>query len=281
MFLGTQSSSSFVDSQKPFQVTYGTGAVKGNIVTDNVVIAGLNLSGHTFGVATIETEDFSGNRTIFDGIMGLSHSTLSQQKTLTPVESLTKAGLIKNAVVSFKIPRLADQKNDGQATLGGVDPSKFDQNTLVTLNNVNKQGFWEGQLDAVSVDGNDLGLNGRTAILDTGTTLLLVSKGDAQAIHKGITGAKENADGTFTVPCTTNASLALTFGQQSFAIDSRDIAFSPIDQNNPTGDCQSGIIASNVNAANPNQWLAGDVFLKNAYFSTDVGKNTIQLAKLT
>lgn len=253
--------------------------MQGNIITDNLVVAGLNLPGHTFGVATKETNDFSDDSTLFDGIMGLAQSTLSQQKTLTPSESLAKAGQIKEAIVSFKISRLADQKNDGEVTFGGLDTSKFDQTTLVTLNNVNKEGFWEVALDAVSVDGNNLNLNGRTTILDTGTTLLVLPSGDAQVIHKSIPGAKETGNGTFTVPCTTNSSLALTFGQQDFSINPRDIAFLPVDPNNPTGDCVSGISAGQVGSAK--EWLAGDVFLKNAYFSTNVGKNTIQLAKLT
>ena len=158
--------------------------MQGNIITDNVAIAGLNLTGHTFGVATAETQDFSADTTLFDGIMGLAQSTLSEQKTLTPPESLAKGGQIQEAIVSFKISRLADQKNDGEVTFGGLDNSKFDQNTLVTLNNVNKKGFWEAGLDAVSVDGTDLGLKGRTAILDTGTTLLIVPTQDAQTIHK-------------------------------------------------------------------------------------------------
>ena len=279
MFLGAKSSSTFVDSQKPFQVTYGTGAVRGTIVTDDLAFAGLKLPNHTFGVATEETEDFSRDTTLFDGLMGLAQSKLSNQKTLTPPESLANAGQIKESIVSFKISRLADEKNDGQVTFGGLDTSKFDQNTLVTLNNVNDKGFWEVALDAVSIDGKDLSLNGRTSILDTGTTLMVIPNADAQAIHKGITGAKETGNGTFTVPCTTNSSLALTFGKQSFAIDPRDIAFLPVDQNDLTGDCVSGISGSQV--VGDNQWLVGDVFLKNAYFSTNVGKNTIQLAKLT
>ena len=32
-------------------------------------------------------------------------------------------------------------------------------------------------MDAVTVDGQDLGLQGRTAILDTGTTLILLASG--------------------------------------------------------------------------------------------------------
>ena len=117
MFLGPQSSSSFVDTQKPFQVTYGSGAVAGGIITDNIAVAGLQLPNHTFGVANRETVDFSSSQTAFDGIMGLAQSTLSEQKTLTPVESLAKAGLIQEAITSFKISRLADQKNDGEVTL--------------------------------------------------------------------------------------------------------------------------------------------------------------------
>jgi hypothetical protein len=278
VFLGSQSSSSFVDLKQPFNVTYGKGSVQGNIIKDNIVVAGLALPGHVFGVATKESEDFSGDTTKFDGLMGLAQSTLSEQRTLTPPESLAKAGLIQEAIVSFKISRLADQNNDGEVTFGGLDTSKFDQKTLVTLQNVNKNGFWEGGVDAVSVDGTDLGLKGRTAILDTGTTLMLVPENDALAIHKSIPGAKQTGKGTFTVPCTTNSSVALTFGQQSFNIDPRDITFLPLDANNLAGDCASGITSGDIGG--PNQWLVGDVFLKNAYFSTNVGKNSIQLAKL-
>ncbi|KAI9434216.1 acid protease [Lactarius indigo] len=276
-FLGPQSSTSFVDTQQPFQVTYGKGAVAGNIIKDNIAIAGLQLNAHTFGAALQETDDFT--TATFDGLMGLAKSTLSEQQTLTPVEALAKAGLIKDAITSYKISRLADQKDDGEITFGGLDPSKFDQATAVTLPNVNTQGFWESTIDAVTVDGNDLGLVGRTAILDTGTTLFIAPPADAQAIHKAIPGSKSDGNGGFVIPCTTNASLALTFGGQTFAIDSRDITFAPLDPNNPTGDCASGISSGQIGG--PEQLLVGDVFLKNAYFSTDVGKDTIQLAKLT
>ena len=105
--------------------------------------------------------------------MGLAQSGLSQQQKPTPVESLAAAGLISAAITSYKISRLADKLNDGQVTFGGLDPTRFSQATLVTLPNVNAQGFWEGAIDAIKVDGQDTGLQGRTAILDTGTTLII------------------------------------------------------------------------------------------------------------
>jgi len=277
-FLGTTSSSSFVDSGNPFSVSYGTGQVSGDIVTDDVSIAGLNLKGHTFGVATSESVDFSSDSTPFDGLMGLAKSTLSEQQTATPIESLASAGLVPDSIVSYKISRLADNLNDGEITFGSLDNTKFDSQTLVTVPNVNPDGFWEADLDAVTVNGNDTGLTGRTAILDTGTTLIVVPANDAQTIHDNIQGAQSDGQGGFTVPCTLQDSVAFTFGGQEFTIDPRDIAFQPVDPNNPQGDCVSGITAGDIGG--PDEWLVGDVFLKNAYFSTDVSKNTVSLAKL-
>ncbi|KAI0077892.1 aspartic peptidase A1 [Panus rudis PR-1116 ss-1] len=277
VFLGSQSSSSFVDTGKQFQVTYGSGEVAGNIITDNINVAGLALNKHTFGVATTESVDFSSNQTPFDGLMGLAQSTLSNQRVLTPVEALAKQGLITDAITSYKISRVADGKNDGEITFGGLDETKFDPNTLVTFDNVNKQGFWEGDM-TVSVDGQDLGLKGRTAILDTGTTLIIAPQADATAVHQQIPGAKSDGQGGFTIPCTTTATVALTFGGQTFEINPQDMLFAPVDPTDLQGDCISGISSGNIGGAN--EWLVGDVFLKNAYFSTDVTKNTISLAKL-
>jgi hypothetical protein len=133
--LGTQSSSSFVDTKKPFSVTYGTGSVSGDIITDNINIAGLQLNQHTFGVATTESVDFSAGFTPFDGLMGLAQSvsqvllvpsvpdlimnqTISSQQVLTPIEALAKQGTVEAAVIGYKISRLADNKNDGEITFG-------------------------------------------------------------------------------------------------------------------------------------------------------------------
>jgi hypothetical protein len=277
VFLGSNSSSSFQNSGQNFQVTYGSGEVAGNIIADNVNIAGLALDQHVFGVALLESQDFSNDTTKFDGLMGLAQSSLSNQGVLTPVESLAKNGLISEAITSYKISRVSDGLNDGEITFGGLDPSKFDQSTLVTIDNVNPQGFWEGAF-TVSAGGMDLGLNGRTAILDTGTTLIIAPTADAEAVHAMIPGSKSDGQGGFTIPCTTTTVVSMTFGGQAFDINPTDLLFTPVDPNNLQGDCISGISTGQIGG--PLQWLVGDVFLKNAYYSTNVGKNQISLAKL-
>jgi len=277
-FLGTQSSSTFVEVGKQFEVTYGTGQVQGVTCTDNVNIAGLALNNHTFGVANVESSDFSADDIPFDGLMGLAQSGISEEGVPTPVEALASNGLIEQAIASFKISRLADQLNDGEITFGGLDTTKFDANTLVTFDNVNTEGFWEGAMTAVTSNGQDLGLTGRTAILDTGTTLIIAPPSDADAVHATIPGAASDGQGGFTLPCTSNTSIALTFGGRAFAINPLDMLFAPVNENDLTGDCVSGISAGEVGAAT--EWLVGDVFLKNAYFSVNQNTNEISLAEL-
>lgn len=88
---------------------------------------------------------------------------------------------------------------------------------------------------------------------DTGTTLIIAPPADAAAVHQNIQGAKSDGQGGFTVPCTLKDSVALTFGGNAFAIDPRDIAVSPVNAADPTGDCTSGISAGNVGGAT--EWL--------------------------
>lgn len=76
------------------------------------------------------------------------------------------------------------------------------------------------------------------------TALIIMPEADAIALHSAIPGTRSDGQGGFIIPCNTNASVAFTFSGQSFAIDPRDLPFIPLDPNDPTGDCQSGICKS-------------------------------------
>ncbi|KAF9256759.1 acid protease [Marasmius fiardii PR-910] len=127
-FLGPQSSQTFKDTQQPWKIQSGDKTASGTIVQDNIIIAGLNLTGHTFGTAQKESYGFADKP--YDGVMGLGQSTLSAQRTLTPIEALVKNGLVQNAITSYMIGK--DGLN-GEITFGGLDNTKFNQQSLVTL----------------------------------------------------------------------------------------------------------------------------------------------------
>ncbi|KAG8742788.1 hypothetical protein FRC10_000898 [Ceratobasidium sp. 414] len=247
-FLGIQPSSSFKSLGKNFQVTYGTGQVKGDIITDDIVVAGLKLPAHTFGVATEESVDFSSNDTHFDGLVGLAQSILANQSVPTPPESFAKAGLIHHLVQDLALDRRQERRRDH------LWRHRPDQDRPF---HADKIGFWQVPFTP-SVGGKDLGLSGRTAILDTGTSLITAPPADALALHQQIPGAKSDGNGGFTIPCTTDAQVSFKMGAQDFLIDPRDLLFVPVDQSNLQGDCVSGITSGQIGGAQG--WLVGMCF---------------------
>ncbi|KAJ7039581.1 acid protease [Mycena alexandri] len=271
-FLSEASSSSFVNTHKDWSITYGSGAAAGELVTDTLVLGGMVLGNHTFGVAHNVSQSFASDR-IADGLMGLGRGALSNQNTPTPVQSLVNAGFIKQAITSYRLPRIHDNVDVGEVTFGGLDNTKFDPSTLVTVN-CTDNGFYIPVLDGITVNGASLTLLGTHAIMDTGTSLLVAPKQDAAAIHAKIPGAKLQNSGQYSVPCNTAASVALKFGGKEFAINPKDLVFAS--GGRTTGDCSSGIGAFTDDTA---RFLVGDTFLKAVYFSTNDGENTITLAK--
>ncbi|KAK0204675.1 aspartic peptidase domain-containing protein [Desarmillaria ectypa] len=277
-FLGPRSSKSFVGTNESWSIWYGTGEVSGLLAHDDMLIVGLKLEAHKFGVAQNESADFTADSIPFDGLLGLAQTAASRQKTPTVVEALYKTRQIEDAVVSLKIPRAADGKNDGELMLGGMNPSKFQPNTAVTVKNQNDRGFWEARLDDIRVNGQSLGLLNRFAVLDTGSTLILAQARDVDSIHQRIPGARLDR-GSWIIPCQTSVKVSFVIGGREFPIDSRDLRFSPVDDSN-TVDCISGISRGGELLEGPNHWLVGDVFLKNVYHSLNSRTNEITLAHL-
>lgn len=89
--------------------------------------------------------------------------------TPTFVEALSRAGLVSQPIVSYKLPRVADSKGDGEMTFGAMDPSKYDPLSVVSMRNLNSDGYWQVAMQDVHVDEGALGLKDRTGIVDTGT----------------------------------------------------------------------------------------------------------------
>jgi hypothetical protein len=112
--LGSRSSSSFVASNFPFQVTYGSGSVSGAIAQDNLRIGNLSLVEHVFGVCTVESPEFGGPTVLFDGLMGTARSELANQGVLTPIEALAANGDVVSGSMGYALGRVADGKNEGQ-----------------------------------------------------------------------------------------------------------------------------------------------------------------------
>lgn len=101
--------------------------------------------------------------------MGTAQSILSNQRVLSPIESLGRAGAIASSAMGYAIGRVADGINEGTVSFGGINPAQIDGD-LIEAPNASRVGFWEAAVEDTTVNGQSLGLQGRTAILDTGTS---------------------------------------------------------------------------------------------------------------
>ncbi|CAG8527665.1 2572_t:CDS:1 [Ambispora gerdemannii] len=261
-------SKGFKTDNKPFKLEYGTGAVSGFIAIDDVSIAGFMSKGQTFGLSTKMSDDFKTDES--DGILGMGLDKLSSQNAKTPFTQLVEQKAVKDPVFGFFLGRKKDG-SDSQLTLGGVDSSKF-TGQLKYNKLVGKDGFWEIALDDASVDDKPLRFSKKTAVIDTGTTLLIAPPDDAAAIHKAIKGAVYK-QGEYYVPCNTKAVVSLTFGGVAYKISLKDLVRERTNQNDM---CVSGITGGNIGGAN--QWLVGDTFLKNVYSVYDTEKLAVGFA---
>ena len=81
---------------------------------------------------------------------------------------------------------------------------------------------------------------------------MLLPQSDAILIHRNIPGAQSDGQGGFLIPCTTNASVALTYGGQLFTIDPQDLVRQGASDNE--GYCVSGI-STDPEIATGSQWL--------------------------
>lgn len=275
---GKSSSSSLKTNNDQYKISYGTGDVSVQLGTDSFEVAGLKLDKFTFGMASSESNDFGASKIPFDGLLGLGGSSLSVTNQDTVIDALKKANKVKAPIVGYRLGRAADGsgKNRGQITFGGVDQSQI-SGSLTQMDNQSNKGYWEVKLDSVSVGGKQIS-GSSTAILDTGTSLIIAPQDAADAIHQAIDGAKPDGNGGYTLPCTTKAQVSFTFAGKSFKMDSRDLLFAPKDSNNLKGTCVSAVsTGSTMDGAG---WLLGAAFLKNVYLATNTDANQIGLGQL-
>ncbi|CAG8647199.1 4525_t:CDS:1 [Dentiscutata erythropus] len=265
-------SPTFKTHNKKFSITYGSGNTSGISATDTFKIAGFTIKNQTFGISDVVSSDFTDGP--FDGILGLALDSLSSLHAKTPFQNLIDHGDVKSPVFSFVLGSLKDGTNrtGNELIFGGIDPKYSDSISYNSLDTSN--GFWQIVMDDALVNGKSLGLEGKSAIIDTGTTLVIVPPQDAELVHSFIPGA-QNSDGTYLIPTDTTAVVSLTFGGVTYNIKTEHLVVD--DAGN--GLSVSGIQGGSVTGSD-DVWLVGDVFLKNVCSAYDVKNRAVGFAPL-
>ncbi len=252
-------------TSRKWSVTYGTGKVEGIVASDTFAFAGYEVE-IGFGLASNASNDFSTYP--MDGILGLGRDSSNRLGTPTLMDIMASQQLLKANMFGVHLSRSGDGANDGQITFGAPDSSKF-SGDLSYIDGVSTDGLWEIPAEGVAVDGQSLGLTGKTAIIDTGTSYILMPPEDAKALHAKLPGSESRGE-TFTVPCDINLPVQFIFSGVTYDVSPKDYVGKP----DKTGKiCSSNIVGHQ--SFGPDAWLLGDVFLKNVYTVFDFDKDRI------
>ena len=241
----TAASSTAVDQHKTFSIEFGDGStVQGEIFHDTVSLAGLVATGQAVVAATQYSDGFAIANSPPDGLLGMAFESIANTASPPVFQTLVSEGKTTQSVFGFTL-----LDTGGELFLGGADTTAFTgAMTFAPLIVTDPPAFWEISVQGASVGTTKVVTRAQDAIVDTGTTLLIVDPTSATAIHAKIPGAASAArqigQGFFTIPCDAVPSdVSFEIAGKSFAISSDTLNFGPITTG--SNECVSGIMGAN------------------------------------
>ncbi|KAJ5176300.1 Aspartic-type endopeptidase ctsD [Penicillium canariense] len=262
----TSASSSYISNSSTYSVGYGSGNVRGDLGQDSFSIADMQVT-FSFGTATSATSTFSSYP--IDGILGLGRSDTGGWDIPSFMDVVAEKGYLASNLVGFSLSRAKDNKKDGEVNFGTVDTTKFDGNISYTATSTDT---WTIPMDEVYVNGQAAGLTSKSATIDSGTTYVLIPPSDAATLFALIPGSSMSGE-NYIIPCNSTATLELSFSGVKYSISPEDYIGAT-----STGGCVSTIVGHQ--SAGANDWLVGDVFLKNVYTVFDFDNGQIGFGTL-
>merc|ERR1719240_513707 len=186
----SSNSSTFVKTAfKKFENQYGSGACKGFVSKDTLVVAGLPIPDFTFGEVLMESG--MGHDSLFDGIIGLGPPTGFP----SPMQMLADHKKIEHNIFATYLS--SGDKSGSMLTLGGPDPSYYTGEIAYSpvvrhseLEEMIGGGHWVISASDIKIGGNSTGMTA-DMVVDTGTSLLAGPTDQVAEIIEKITGSSE------------------------------------------------------------------------------------------
>lgn len=208
-----------------------------------------------------------------DGILALGRGRESDDGVNAPsiIDALAAESKIPAKVVGIHLVSSDASPQDSELNLGAPNEDRFEGDLLYTAASDNTYGIWEIPCDGVSLDGVSADLTGRNALIDTGTSFIIIPPSDAAKIHSLVPGSRLNKGTEYAVPCDTKQNVQFTFGGVAFNVSAENW----IGGQATGGGCVSLIVAQDIFGAE--FWLLGDVFLKSVYAVFDWDRTRVGL----
>lgn len=274
----TSTSSSWSKNDTDFSVTYGDFTfANGTYGQDTVGYGGVSIEKGSFAVA----EHANSTNAVWGiGLIGLESivTTIEPDGSLSPTYSnlplqMKEQGIIGHNAYSLWLNDI--DSDEGELLFGGVDHSKY-SGTLQTVPLISSySGGVEPSAMQVMLNGisvyqgssiQEVASFSLPALLDSGTTLMLMPASFLESISKSI-GAQFSSNG-YVGPCDLSGGLVFDFSGAEIFVPFKQLTF------NTGGDtCVLGFSPSGSS-----QIILGDTFLRSAYVVYDLENHEISLA---
>ncbi|RFU73371.1 secreted aspartic ase [Trichoderma arundinaceum] len=269
-------SKTFVDTQSPGGIKYGTGFVDFGYGYDYVQLGASRISQQVFGVAT--DSEFASI-----GILGAGPS-LNGWKSAYPyvIDNLASQGFIKSRAFSLDIRGLASDR--GSVVYGGIDKKKFSgplakRPIIPAADSPDGYTRYWIYMDGISItkeDGTKFEVfnkpNGQPVLLDSGYTVSTLPGPLFEKILEAFPSARlESSSGDYLVDCDiidSPGQVNFKFGDAVVDVDYNDFIWQQPD----LGICKLGI------AQDDEFPVLGDTFLRAAYVVFDWDNQNIHVA---
>lgn len=271
-------SSTYKPNGTDFEIHYGSGSMSGFLSTDTCCVAGVCVVDQTFAEATHEP-GISFVAAKFDGILGMGFPQISVLGVNPVFNNMVEQGVVPEPVFSFWLNRDPDADLGGELILGGSDPMFYEGN--MTYVPVQREGYWEIAMDGMvtPMDGATVGCDGGcTAIVDTGSSLMVGPIAETNAINKMIGGVELiPGTGQYFIICSEIPDMPdidVMLGGRAYTLEPEDYILQ-ITQQGQT-QCISGFMGLDL-PMGP-WWILGDVFIGKFYSEFDMGNSRVGLA---
>ncbi|KAF9164281.1 hypothetical protein DFQ26_001626 [Actinomortierella ambigua] len=209
-----QKSETAVELDQKFEIEFDDDSkVQGDAYLETVTIGEFKAENQTIGVATQYSTTMAPDQFPADGLLGLAFESLSTLKASPLVQTLFSQGQLDEPVFSLK---LASEKSE--LFLGGANGDLFTGE--ITYTPVVNASFWTVTLDSIDVSQKSV-FSDRKAIIDSGSSLIVLSPSDAEVFFGNIAGARPSpvaGEGFYAYPCDPPPTVSLTFNGRSFDI---------------------------------------------------------------
>lgn len=265
-----------------FEIVYGSGACTGNLSTDTLTWAGMQLPEQTFA----EVTDASGMGIAykighFDGILGLAFDEIAvcdypyvDDCVPTPFHRSIELGMLDEPVFSFflgDMKKVGKYGYDGELTIGGTDPAYYTGD--ITWHNLKAADYWRISIDSISVDGTDYtDSRSRVAIVDSGTSLLTGPSDAVKEIATAMNATAVPITGEYFVDCDADiAPMTVTIDGSDYVLEKEDLILED------GGECLLLIMGLDLRGTGVD-WILGDVFMRKYYSVFDYQNERVGFA---